>query len=93
MRNDAPVQKQIQEVIVYIKEDCHLCDTMLEQLEQIRKEGNPATSFRVLIRDIEDRPDWYQSYREYVPVIVINDKEICHYFFDQQEFNNALLCQ
>jgi hypothetical protein len=77
---------------VYIKDDCHLCDTMLEQLEDNRLTGRLETPFYLEIRDIEDHPGWYESYREYVPVVVVNGEEVCHYFFDQQEFESALSC-
>ncbi|MGI9316388.1 MAG: glutaredoxin family protein [bacterium] len=80
------------EVTVYIKEDCHLCDQMLAQLSEINKDQNGAPRFRLTLRDIEDRADWYEHYREYVPVIVVNNQEVCHYFLDQDEFEQALSC-
>jgi len=80
------------EVTVYIKDGCHLCDEMLAQLDALRHDaaGNPRFSVNVL--DIEDRQEWYELYREYVPVLVVNDEEVCHYFLDQQEFEQALSC-
>lgn len=80
------------EVTVYTKDGCHLCDQMLAQLDAIRHDdaGNPR--FRVIVLDIEDRQEWYELYREYVPVVVVNDEEVCHYFLDQKEFEQALSC-
>ncbi len=79
-------------VTVYVKDHCHLCDNMLEQLETNRQKNGLEAPFDLIIRDIEDCAEWYQHYREYVPVIVIDGQEVCHYFFNQDEFESALLC-
>lgn len=79
-------------VTIYIKDGCHLCDKMLLELASIQKDSQGLGRFSVQTRDIEDRQDWNKLYREYVPVLVVNGKEVCHYFLDQQEFEQALLC-
>lgn len=86
----AKAGSKVPDVYVYIKSDCHLCDTLMVELELALEKRSDAIPPTVLIRDIEDRDDWYALYREYVPVVVVNDEEICHYFFDQQEFDQAL---
>jgi hypothetical protein len=43
--------------------------------------------------DIEDDPRWFQLYREYVPVLVVKDVEICHYFFDREELDSVIRAQ
>jgi glutathione peroxidase-family protein len=47
-------------------------------------------SVNVIVRDIDDQETWYQRYREYVPVLVVNDAEVCHYFFDEEEIERAI---
>ena len=83
--------KEVVEVTVYVKDGCHLCDQMLAQLADINKDRNGAPRFRLTTRDIEERQDWYELYREYVPVVVVNNEEVCHYFLDQHELEQALL--
>lgn len=78
------------EIVVYIKEDCHLCEKLLEELYAAIAGRPSGHQHRVILRDIEDSDAWYATYREYVPVIVVNGEEVCHYFFDQQEFEQAL---
>lgn len=78
------------EIVVYIKENCHLCEKLLLELTGAIAARPPDHQPRVILRDIEDSDDWYETYREYVPVIVVNGEEVCHYFFDQQEFEQAL---
>jgi glutaredoxin len=78
------------EVIVYHKDDCHLCDAMLEQLHVLEQQQKPR-KFHLNLRNIEDNDQWFSQFREYVPVIVVNDEEVCHYFLNQEEFNTALM--
>ncbi len=80
------------EVTVFTKDGCHLCDQMLAQLEAMKYDDAGIPRFKLKILDIEDRQEWYELYREYVPVLVVNDQEVCHYFLDQKEFEQALLC-
>jgi len=77
------------EVIVYYKDDCHLCEAMLAQLDQLSQQQS-SPEFHLSLRNIEDNDHWFREFREYVPVIVVNGEEVCHYFLDQEEFNTAL---
>lgn len=83
--------KSLVEVTVYVKDGCHLCDQILAQLTDINTDHEGARRFRLTTRDIGERQEWYELYREYVPVVVVNNEEVCHYFLDQQEFERALL--
>jgi len=78
-------------VVLYIKENCGLCEDMHEQVEDYLK-SYQAGQVRLEIRDIEDNAEWMAVYREYVPTLVVSDQEVCHYFFDPQEFTEALEC-
>ena len=71
----------------YYKEDCHLCEQMQISLGAYLMELNIADRVNIVMCDIEDNTRWFELYREYVPVLVINDEEICHYFFDREELD------
>ena len=78
------------EIIFYHKPDCHLCDRMVEDLNAFLTETKLLSAVKVIRRDIEDDADWYDRYREYVPVLVVNDEEVCHYFLDKEDLREAL---
>ena len=85
------------DILVYVKEECGLCEQLLEELNEYIEgldltRSGVKTDLRIEIRDIEDRPEWYKQYREYVPTVVVNDREVCHYFFDARELEEALEC-
>ena len=79
-----------QQVIVYHKDDCHLCVALLEQLGALQLQQLPCP-FHITLRNIEDNDQWFADFREYVPVVVVNGHEVCHYFLDQEEFKTALI--
>jgi len=81
----APEPRQVE---VYIKDGCELCDTMVAQLTALQLSWQSA--FNIILREIEDSEEWYARYREYVPVLVVNGEEVCHYFLDTDEFKQAL---
>ena len=78
-------------VYFYRKRDCHLCEDMARELNDFRHElGNNDDTFAIVERDIDEDEKWYARYREYVPTLVLEQEEICHYFFDRDELINAL---
>lgn len=78
------------EIIFYTHQDCHLCDDMEGQLSAFIANIRGQIIVDVLMRDIEDHAHWYKCYHEYVPVLVVNDEEVCHYFLDSDELMSAL---
>jgi len=78
------------EITLYVKQDCHLCEDMLKNLNTFLSEFEQDISASIIIRDIDDRENWYQRYREYVPVLVVNGEEVCHYFFDSEELAEVI---
>ena len=54
-------------LILYSKPGCHLCEGLQEKLEQIQDPG-----FKLEIRDITAREDWFQAYQYEVPVLSIS---------------------
>ena len=82
----------LQTVRVFVREGCHLCEDLLVALEAFRLQKSDQLRFNVEVCDIEDRADWLAHYTAHVPVVVVNDEEVCHYFLDQGELENALKC-
>ncbi|TRU28566.1 MAG: glutaredoxin family protein [Microcystis aeruginosa Ma_SC_T_19800800_S464] len=52
------------ELILYSKLDCHLCEGLLEKLEKIR-----PPEWKLEIRDITSREDWFNAYQYEIPVL------------------------
>jgi hypothetical protein len=56
---------------------------MLEQLRQLCRGDDQLT-----IRDVDTRADWADSYGIYVPVLMLDGREICRYELDKQAVAN-----
>ena len=78
------------EIISYYRDACDLCDKMHHELASFI--AGPGAKFDLIVtmRDIEDDPGWYRRFHEYVPVLVVNEQEVCHYFLDSNELLEAL---
>ncbi len=79
-------------VAVFVRDGCHLCEQLLAELETFRAGRSPDAAFTVSVHDIEDREDWLAHYTAHVPVVVVNDEEVCHYFLDTDALEEALSC-
>jgi thiol-disulfide isomerase/thioredoxin len=66
---------------------CHLCEDLRAELEPI------AAQFGVAIEwiDIDTDPALEALYDELVPVLVLDDVELCHYRLDEARVRGALL--
>ncbi len=64
---------------VYIRTGCHLCDDLLAQLQQLKSEY----SFEFQTIDVDSSPELIKQHGSKVPVVMLGDREICHYFLDQ----------
>jgi hypothetical protein len=53
-----------EQLILYSKPGCHLCEGLQEKLEQITE-----LDFELEIRDITTNDDWFESYQYEVPVL------------------------
>lgn len=71
---------------LYGRTYCHLCDDMLVALESQRDKHN----FSIEVVDVDARPEWVERFDELVPVLMLEDKEICHYFLDVERLRLAL---
>jgi hypothetical protein len=53
-------------VILYSKPNCHLCEGLIEKLQQIQ-----SLPLELEIRDITTREDWFAAYQYEVPVLFV----------------------
>jgi thioredoxin reductase (NADPH) len=75
------------ELILYYREQCHLCDAMRKALVAFTLKHQQVSWLEVDIdRDIE----LIRRYDALVPVLCLGDTEICHYFFDESALVAAL---
>jgi thiol-disulfide isomerase/thioredoxin len=67
-------------LIVYSREECHLCQNMILALQNLQEQ----VSFDFQVIDIDSSPDLVALYGEKIPILMspINNQEICHYFLD-----------
>ena len=73
------------EFVVYSRRGCHLCEAMLEQLEPLCR-----GKAKVSVRDVDTQREWAEAYGMYVPVLFLDDKELCRYQLDSQRVIEAL---
>ena len=52
------------QLILYSKPGCHLCEGLLEKLEQVNN-----IEFALEIRNINTREDWFAAYQYEIPVL------------------------
>ena len=71
---------------LYSRSYCHLCHDMAAALEAASR----GRSFEVEVVDIEDRPELEARYGEWVPVLVLGGREVCHYRLDPALLEAAL---
>lgn len=55
-------------LILYSKPGCHLCEGLQEKLEQVQN-----LSFKLEVRDITTREDWFLAYQYEVPVLCLSN--------------------
>lgn len=74
------------QLTVYIRHGCHLCEDLLHQLQALQV-GHDFDFFTV---DVDADPVITQQYAALVPVVVLGEQPICHYFLDQAALLQAL---
>lgn len=78
-KGHAAVVNENVSLIVYGREECHLCLEMIAALQELQKRRSFSFSFV----DIDDDLDLKKRYGEKVPVLTsLNNQEICHYHLD-----------
>jgi len=67
------------EFTVYSRSECHLCEDLLIQLRQLQQ----VFDFKIIEIDVDSRPRLIDLYGSLVPVVMLGDEQLCHYFLDQ----------
>jgi thiol-disulfide isomerase/thioredoxin len=67
---------------VYGREQCHLCQDMIAALQELRA----SYPFRLEVIDVDSDTDLQSRYGQRVPVLMAEDKEICHYHLNLNAF-------
>ena len=75
------------ELILYYREQCHLCDAMRKALVAFSRKQQALVWREV---DIDRDTELIRRYDARVPVLCDGDIEICHFFFDESALLAAL---
>jgi glutaredoxin len=76
----------MKEVILYSKPGCHLCEPVEEVILAVQKKMN----FRFQIRNIELDPSEFEKYKQAIPVVVVDGREIARYKLSRRQLEAAL---
>jgi glutaredoxin len=76
----------VPQLILYYREGCHLCEAMLQALRglQLRLE------FELRLVDVDRDAELQRRYDEWVPVLFLGEREVCHYHLDEQALRQLL---
>ncbi len=73
-------------VKIYSKPNCHLCDEAKTVLQTVRNQ----IPFELNEINIEADPDYYNLYKEQIPVIFINDQKAFKFKVTEKELRKRL---
>jgi hypothetical protein len=73
-------------VVVYGKPGCHLCDIAKAVIRGVRQ----RREFRLEEKNILDDPGDYERYKELIPVVLVNGREVARYGITAERFEKAL---
>ena len=75
------------ELQVYSREGCHLCEDMLDALQQFKNE----LAYTIKVYDIDDDPVLLERFNVLVPVVFLRNHEIMRYQFELATLKEALV--
>ena len=73
-------------VLVYVRKHCHLCEDMIADL----RSWDGEFPFSLEICDVDVAVETQRLYGEKVPVLLVDDEEICHYYLNPSALSAAL---
>jgi glutaredoxin len=76
----------MRQLTVYVRRGCHLCTDMTQALERLRQE----LDIEINTVDIDRDQELLQRYSTRVPVLVVDDVEICYYFLEETPLRQHL---
>jgi glutaredoxin len=62
-------------VTLYRKEGCHLCESVEQTVRTVQR----AKPFELEVRDVEADPADLKKYKDLIPVVLVDGKEIARY--------------
>jgi thiol-disulfide isomerase/thioredoxin len=74
------------QLVLYGRAWCHLCEEMCSAVEPLAA----AAGARLEVIDIDSDPTLQARYDEFVPVLVCDGVELCHYHLDEARVRVAL---
>ncbi len=88
INQDASVVDQTDTLVVYSREECHLCQNMILALQNLQEQ----VSFNFQVIDIDTHPELAALYGERIPVLMssTDNQEICHYFLNLAALDDYL---
>ena len=86
----AEYSRILTDVVLFYKTDCGLCDQVLAELQEFIRNFGLERQVCLQLRDILDKTEWYDQYSERIPVVMVNNQEVCHFFFDKPALCRAL---
>lgn len=81
LKNKTPVKVEI-----YSKADCHLCDVAKSVILKVKKDY----VFEFQLHDIETNPEWFEAFKEHIPVVFINNRKAFKYRVDESKLRLRL---
>ncbi len=64
---------------LFSRKNCHLCWAMEKRLKEILKNEH----LNVVDIDLPENAPFFEKYNWLVPVLLYNEKELCHYHLDE----------
>ncbi len=75
----------VREVVIYSRRGCLLCVEMLVEAEPLCR-----GAAMLVVRDVDTREDWVQQYGNDVPVLTVDNIEVCRHRLDREALVVAL---
>jgi glutaredoxin len=73
-------------VTIYSKPDCHLCERVKHAAERVRQKHN----FSLEITDISAQPTLFDRYKNDIPVIFLNGREVARHSLTEHKLLELL---
>ena len=71
---------------LYYREGCHLGEVMLQALRGLQR----RLEFELQLVDVDRDAELARRYDEWVPVLCLGEREVCHYHLDEQVLRQFL---
>jgi len=79
--------RESDELILYVRKDCHLCSEMISDLNELQVK----LCFYLEIVDVDSSQNLVEKYGEFVPVLMGKNEEICHFHLDPKALDAYLV--